>query len=233
MIQHPVWIPDNAPATYFPEVDSALCEPNGLLAIGGTLEPERLVNAYRRGIFPWYIEGQPILWWSPDPRMVLFPEQFHASRSLRKRLRRNEFEIRDNTAFGQVMRACAEPRPGQDGTWITEDMLQAYQRLHQLGYAHCLECWHEEQLVGGVYGVAIGKVFFGESMFSTMPDASKAVLWHLCRQNFDLIDCQVYSAHLNSLGAEEIPRRDFCALLRQLCVRANTPIWGTPPPCTG
>ncbi len=232
MIQQPLWIPDTAPAGSFPAVSQALHEPNGLLAVGGGLGVKRLLTAYPLGIFPWYSEGQPILWWSPDPRMVLFPDRFHVSRSLCKRLGRDEFVIRHNTAFQQVMQACAEPRPGQDGTWITDAMRTAYTNLHQLGYAHSLECWHHEKLVGGVYGVAIGRVFFGESMFSKMRDASKIALWHLCRQGYELIDCQVYSTHLSSLGAEEIPRAEFCALLQQLCHSASPPV-SKPRPCTG
>jgi len=223
MFQQPVWIPEGAPANSFPRVDSALREPNGLLAIGGNLAPERLIAAYQRGIFPWFSEDQPILWWSPDPRMVLFPDSFKVSRSMNKRLRRNEFEIRHNSAFVQVMQACAAPRRGQDGTWILDDMLRAYTRLHEMGVAQSLECWHQGSLVGGVYGLKMGRVFFGESMFSTMRDASKVALWNLCQQDLGLIDCQIYSPHLQRLGAQEISRIHFCDLLQQLCSASSRP----------
>jgi len=232
MIQQPAWIPEQAPADSFPDVSLALREPNGLLAVGGDLGAARLLAAYPAGIFPWYSEGQPLLWWSPDPRMVLFPARFRVSRSLRKRLRRDDFEIHHDRAFEQVMRACAELRPGQDGTWINAAMLTAYTRLHQLGFAHSLECWRGAQLVGGVYGVSIGRVFFGESMFSRARDASKVALWHLCRQGYGLIDCQIYSPHLHSLGAREISREKFCTLLRQLC-RSPQPQTAASRTCTG
>lgn len=202
----------------FPPVEQALTEPNGLLAAGGDLEPERLLKAYDFGIFPWYEEGQPILWWSPTPRMVLVPAKFRTSRSLRKTLRKNRFEIRIDTAFEAVVRACAKKRDDQQGTWITADMLTAYCRLHSLGHAHSFECWEEDELVGGLYGVARGKVFFGESMFSRTTDASKVALSALARQlrkwDFSLIDCQVSSDHLCSLGAEEISRSEFAETLR-------------------
>jgi len=217
MNEQPVWIAEHAPPGSFPEVRRALREPDGLLAVGADLEPARLLEAYGAGIFPWFSRGQPILWWSPDPRMVLFPEQIKVSRSLRKRLRRDEFEVRYNTVFAQVMRACAQPRQNQDGTWILAAMINAYTRLHQLGFAHSVECWSQGQLVGGLYGVAIGQVFFGESMFSVMRDASKVALWHLCQRGYQLIDCQIYNPHLSSLGAVEISREHFCGLLKMFC----------------
>ncbi len=203
----------------FPELDQALKEPDGLLAIGGDLSPTRLLNAYKHGIFPWYTEGEPILWWSPDPRCVLFPEKLKISRSLKKTLKKKTFEIRMDSAFEEVMLACAEPRPGQAGTWITPDVFQAYTRMHDLGYAHSIECWQHEQLVGGLYGMAIGQVFFGESMFSKVTDASKIALVYLCEflqaHNFKLIDSQVHTRHLQSMGAEMMPRKQFARLVTQ------------------
>lgn len=209
--------PDQA----FPSLEMALDEPNGLLAVGGCLSPQRIVNAYAQGIFPWFNPGEPILWWSPDPRLVLFPDKLKVARSLQKTLRKQQFEIRYDYAFPEVMAACAAPRPDQGGTWITEDMKQAYRRLHDLGIAHSFEAWHEGKLIGGLYGIGIGQVFFGESMFHRQTDASKVVFVHLVRQladwSYRLIDCQVSSAHLFSLGAEEISRRQFAQLLHQLC----------------
>ena len=200
----------------FPELESAMREPNGLLAAGGSLTPRRLIDAYTHGIFPWYGESDPILWWSPDPRLVLFPENLKISRSLKKSLRK-EYEIRTDADFEQVMRKCAEPRKDDAGTWISEEMISAYCALHDMGIAHSIETWMEGELVGGLYGVSLGGAFFGESMFSLATDASKVALAHLVRQleawNFSLIDCQVASAHLFSLGAEEIPRSRFLALL--------------------
>ena len=197
----------------FPPVDRA--SPEGLLAVGGDLRPERLLEAYRHGIFPWYNEGDPILWWSPDPRAVLFPEKLHVPRSLKKRLRSNVFTVTLDTSFQQVMEQCAGPRLQypEGGTWITDDMLDAYTRLHKLGYAHSVESWQEGRLVGGLYGVAIGGAFFAESMFTRVDDASKVALVRLVRQlqawNFRLIDCQQSSPHVMRFGAEEIPRLDF------------------------
>ncbi len=191
---------------------------SGLLAIGGDLAPARLLAGYRRGIFPWYSEGQPILWHSPDPRFVLLPGHLHVARSLEKVLRRRTYEIRADTAFGEVLQACAEaPRPGQDGTWITEEMHAAYVALHRLGHAHSVEAWKDGELVGGLYGVVLGRVFFGESMFARAPDASKAAFATVARALFDagclLIDCQVETDHLARFGAVEIPRRRFLQLL--------------------
>lgn len=204
----------------FPPAHRALREPNGLLAAGADLSVERLLEAYRHGIFPWFSEGQPILWWSPDPRMVLVPGEIAISRSLRKRLRRRQCEIRADTAFREVMRECALPREGQAGTWITDEMAAAYAELHRAGYAHSIETWIDGRLAGGLYGVAIGRVFYGESMFARASDASKIALAHLARQlerwAFGLIDCQMSTPHLESLGAREIPRQDFLRALSEL-----------------
>ncbi|MEA3292684.1 MAG: leucyl/phenylalanyl-tRNA--protein transferase [Pseudomonadota bacterium] len=203
------------PKDDFPPLEAASSE--GLLAVGGDLSPERLVRAYSQGIFPWFNPGQPILWWSPDPRCVLHPAEFRASRSLRKSLRNRGFRLSMDQAFGQVIRACSVPRRGQadGGTWITSDMRGAYCRLHELGIAHSVETWRGDELVGGLYGVALGGVFFGESMFSHASDASKLALYALTRSllewEFSLIDCQVSSDHLFSLGAIEIPRPRFAA----------------------
>jgi len=213
--------------TPFPPVESALRHPAGLLAAGADLSPQRLIDAYRLGIFPWFSAGEPILWWSPDPRMVLFPGEVKISRSLAKRLRRREFEARLDTAFAEVMRACAAPRQGADGTWITPQMQQAYLRLHELGWAHSVETWVEGELVGGLYGIAIGRAFYGESMFARTSDASKVALAHLARhlesRGFGMIDCQMSTAHLASLGAREIPRREFVAALRELTRSGDAP----------
>jgi len=213
MHRRPFLIEAGAPPEAFPRPEHALHEPNGLLAIGGDLRPKRLLAAYRRGIFPWYNEDQPLLWWSPDPRAVFFPERFHCSRSLRRTLRRADFSLRVDTDFRQVIRACAAPRAAQTGTWITPEMIEAYCDLHSLGYAHSVEIWQDARLVGGVYGVAIGRVFFGESMFSKVTDASKAALYALCGMGFGMIDCQMATPHLSRLGALELPRTDFLALL--------------------
>jgi leucyl/phenylalanyl-tRNA--protein transferase len=208
----------------FPPVDKALDEPNGLLAVGGCLSPQRLENAYRHGIFPWFGDNEPILWWSPDPRLVLWPERVKVSRSLRKRLKRGDFQFSFDTCFESVINACAAPRPYAPGTWITPEMKRAYINLHQLGLAHCFEAWLGEELVGGLYGVAIGRVFFGESMFHRATDASKAAFAFACERlagwGYELIDCQVYTEHLASLGAEEIPRTVFIQLLKDHCGRA-------------
>ena len=213
-------IPWLAPDQPFPPVQRALREPNGLLAAGGDLSLHRLLDAYRRGIFPWYSEGEPVLWWSPDPRMILVPGEIAISRSLRKRIRSGVYEIRADTCFSTVMRACAEPREGQDGTWITEDIVAAYSALHAAGIAHSLEAWRDGELVGGLYGVAIGRMFYGESMFARATDASKVALAHLARQlerwRFGMIDCQMQTAHLASLGARTIARRDFLLALSEL-----------------
>ena len=212
------------PQQHFPELIKALDEPNGLLALGGCLSVQRLLNAYRHGVFPWFNPGEPILWWSPDPRLVLFPEQLLISRSLHKTLRKNQFEIRLDSAFEQVIDACAAPRTYSSGTWITDEMRNAYVELHRLGVAHSVETWHDHELVGGLYGIAIGKVFFGESMFHRKTDASKVAFAHLVNHllawDYRLIDCQVSSEHLLSLGATEIPRSQFANLLDQFCDQA-------------
>jgi leucyl/phenylalanyl-tRNA--protein transferase len=207
----------------FPDVRHALRQPNGLLAAGGDLCPERLTSAYRRGIFPWYSAGDPILWWSPDPRTVLFPERIHVSRSLRKRLRRRTLGVTMDRAFESVIRSCSAPRDAEGGTWIVPEMLSAYEAMHRLGLAHSVEVWKDGALAGGLYGVSIGGVFYGESMFSRADDASKVALVHLCRRlaewGFGLIDCQMRTEHLLSLGAEELRRSRFTALLHQFCPR--------------
>jgi len=204
----------------FPPLDTALTEPNGLLAMGGDLDPERLLDAYRHGIFPWFNPGEPILWWSPDPRMALVPDAVRVTRSLAKRLRNGGFELRIDTAFVEVMCACAAPRLGADGTWISPAMIAAYTRLFEAGYAHSIESWREGRLVGGLYGVAIGRMFYGESMFSRESDASKVALVRLCRQlarwEFGLVDCQMETAHLASLGARTLPRAAFAAQVAEL-----------------
>ena len=214
--------------TGFPPVEAALREPNGLLAAGGDLRPERLLDAYRRGIYPWFSEGQPALWWSPDPRMVLYVDAFRASRSLRRRIARREFDVRIDTAFRDVIEACARaPRKGQEGTWITQDMIRAYVHMHELGYAHSVEAWRDGELVGGLYGLALARVFFGESMFADATDASKVCLAELVatmrRLRMTLIDCQQETGHLASLGARPIPRAEFVGRLRDAIDSAAPP----------
>lgn len=216
----------------FPPLDAALREPNGLLAAGADLSPARLIDAYRRGIYPWSSEGQPLLWWSPDPRMVLHVDEFRASRSLAKRLRRGEFDVRCDTAFDAVIEACARaPREGQQGTWITRDMIDAYSRLHGLGYTHSVEAWQDGDLVGGLYGLALGNVFFGESMFARATDASKvclaALVAFLQQRGGRLIDCQQETAHLASMGARPIARATFARKLGEL-IHSNRPPPGWP-----
>jgi leucyl/phenylalanyl-tRNA---protein transferase len=211
------------PDERFPATSKALTVPDGLLAIGGCLSQTRLINAYRQGIFPWYSPDEPILWWSPNPRLVLFPDKLQVSRSLSKTLRRKKFTISIDRAFTEVMQACAAPRRVEKDTWISDDIRRAYNDLHQSGYAHSCEAWLDGRLVGGLYGVAIGQVFFGESMFHRESDASKVafveLVGHLTRWGFELIDCQVSTDHLISLGAEEIPRSKFINLLGQYCSR--------------
>lgn len=201
---------------HFPPIERA--SPEGLLAVGGDLSPQRLIAAYRHGVFPWYSDGQPILWWSPDPRAVLLPEQFKVSRSLGKTIRSGKYTVTLDRAFRDVMLACAGPRRDENaGTWITAEMIEAYIRLHEMGYAHSVETWRDGQLVGGLYGVSLGAVFFGESMFSHATDASKIALARLAGQlhrwAFHFIDCQLPSDHLNGLGVESVPRARFVALL--------------------
>ncbi|MFH1813791.1 MAG: leucyl/phenylalanyl-tRNA--protein transferase [Pseudomonadota bacterium] len=210
------WLEPGAP---FPPVERALREPDGLLAAGLELTPDRILDAYRRGIFPWFSEGQPVLWWSPDPRMVLLPSEIRITRSMLKVLRNRPYEVRCDSAFEAVMHACAAPRDGQAGTWISDEMIEAYTALHERGYAHSVETWIDGRLAGGLYGMAIGRMFYGESMFSTERDASKIALVHLARyletRGFGLIDCQMNTGHLGSMGGREIPRREFCRVMAQ------------------
>jgi len=206
--------------TPFPSIEWALDVPNGLLAAGADLSPARLIDAYRRGIFPWYSAGQPILWWSPDPRMVLFVDEFRMPRSLRKTVRRQAFEIRTDTAFAAVLEGCAGPRRGQHGTWLSPAIAEAYRKLHRLGHAHSVEAWRDGELVGGLYGVCVGKMFYGESMFARVADASKVALAHLVflleRLGMPLIDCQQETEHLARFGARPIARREFAEWLSRL-----------------
>jgi len=208
------------PGDPFPPLTQALAEPNGLLAAGGELSAARLIEAYRNGIFPWFNHGQPILWWSPDPRMVLIPRELKVARSLGKILRNRDYEVRADTDFRQVISACAAPRATQDGTWISAEMIAAYCVLHERGVAHSIETWIDGELAGGLYGVAIGRMFYGESMFTRVPDASKIALVHLVRElqrrDFGMVDCQMHTRHLASFGAREIPRADFMRKLQEL-----------------
>ena len=226
----PYWIDPRDDNVDFPDVNLALEEPDGLLAIGGDLKPQRLLAAYAHGIFPWYNAGQPILWWTPNPRAVLFPQRLKISRSLRKTLRKQIFTVTLDKAFNEVVEACSQPRDydTQPGTWITREMKQAYQQLHKQADAHSVECWQDGKLVGGLYGVAIGRVFFGESMFSRCSDASKVAFVTLTRQladwGFGLIDCQIHSDHLESLGAETIKRNRFTDLIKEFCALPG-PVW--------
>lgn len=220
-------IPWLEPYEPFPPVELALREPNGLLAAGGDLSTGRLLDAYRQGIFPWFNGDDPLLWWSPDPRMVLDVAELHVSRSLRRTVKSGVFDVTMDTAFGAVMEGCAEPRPGQDGTWITAEMMEAYARLAIEGHAHSVEAWADGALAGGLYGVAIGRMFFGESMFARRSDASKVAFVALVRQlerwGFDLIDCQMATSHLASLGAREIRRSEFLARVRHLVTKPPVP----------
>jgi leucyl/phenylalanyl-tRNA--protein transferase len=227
----PVWLdPENCS---FPDSRLALQEPNGLLAIGGSLAPEVLLSAYPRGIFPWYSDNQPILWWSPDPRAVLFPEQLHVSRSLSRTLNRDHYTVTFDHAFSRVIAACAQSREGQGdegGTWITSELMTSFILLHRLGYAHSVEVWLDDELVGGLYGLAIDRVFFGESMFHRQRDASKVALVHLVRRldelGFRLIDCQQATRHLLSMGATTMPRQSFNELLSSYCSNlATVSLW--------
>ncbi len=227
------------PDAPFPPVELAQREPNGLLAVGGDLSQVRLLNAYRNGIFPWYGDGQPVLWWSPDPRLVLFPDRLKISRSLYKTIRNRGFEVSLDRDFHGVIRACGAPRGDEGETWITKEMINAYENLHQAGHAHSIEIWLQQELVGGLYGVSTGTVFFGESMFSRARDASKVALVCLARYlaswGYQLIDCQVYTQHLVSLGAEEIPRLRFIEILRgavacSVAAEAWDPVYSRPFP---
>jgi len=227
----PFFIPVHDPGYAFPDPALAMDEPNGLLAVGGDLSVRRLLTAYRRGIFPWYSDGQPILWWSPDPRAVLMPDQLKVSRSLNKTLRQERYTVTCDKAFDEVVRACAGARAGNPGTWITREMMQAYTRLHRHGVAHSVEAWQGDELAGGLYGVALGRVFFGESMFHRGRDASKVAFVHLTRhlrrRGYELIDCQVGSEHLESLGAVEIDRADFLDTLAR-CAEGPAPAGAWP-----
>lgn len=223
----------NRPDQPFPPVTQALIEPSGLLAVGGCLSITRLLNAYRQGIFPWYSPDEPLLWWSPDPRLVLFPKQFKLSRSLNKTIRKGEFQTSFDQAFARVIEACSEPRSDQSGTWISCEMKAAYINLHRAGHAHSVEVWRDQQLVGGLYGVAIGQVFFGESMFHKQTDASKIALAFLTEKlsawHYQLIDCQVHTDHLISLGANETSRTEFSQLLNQYCqLKPTDCAWSQP-----
>jgi leucyl/phenylalanyl-tRNA--protein transferase len=216
----------------FPDVEQALEEPNGLLAVGGCLSPRRLENAYRSGVFPWFGKNEPILWWSPDPRLVLWPEKLKISRSLGKRLKHREFQFSVDFCFEKVLDGCAEPRRYCHETWITDEMRLAYLELFKLGLAHSFEAWSQGELIGGLYGVAIGQVFFGESMFHRVTDASKAAFAFACGRlmewGYRLIDCQVHTHHLVSLGAEKISRSEFVKLLQEFCDQAVRPeAWKT------
>lgn len=223
------WISSDSPASAFPPVDRALREPDGLLAAGGDLSQERLLHAYRNGIFPWYNEGEPILWWSPNPRCIFYPHKFHVSRRLKRTLRQEPHVVTFNRDFDAVMAQCAAPRAGHAGTWITADMFRAYGQLHSNGWAHSVEVWRDKELVGGLYGLAIGRVFFGESMFSKRSNGSKIALLALCRfmteNNLALLDCQVASPHLMSLGAELLQRSDFLRVLRVACEPQRVQGW--------
>ena len=220
-------IPFLEPADPFPPVEQAMRDPNGLLAAGADLSPQRLLDAYVHGIFPWFGEEDPLLWWSPDPRMVLFLDELHVSRSLRRVIRSGRYEVRFDTAFRDVVLACGEPRAGQDGTWITPAMIEAYTTLWRLGYAHSIESWTDGELAGGLYGVAIGRMFYGESMFTRRTDASKVAFVGTVRQlrrwGFGLIDCQMPTMHLASLGGREIPRDTFLERISRLVVQPEVP----------
>jgi len=220
---------EQADPNWFPPLEHALREPPGLLAAGGDLRPARLLAAYERGVFPWYSAQQPILWWSPDPRMVLYPKEFHCSRSLRKTLRNGTFTSRVDSDFSATIRACAAPRRAGPDTWLNNDMIASYEQLHLLGFGHSVETCENGQLVGGLYGIQLGQVFFGESMFSLRRDASKVALARLvdeCRaRDIQLIDCQVASGHLASLGAREVSRSQFAALLRRYARRHPCGSW--------
>ena len=221
------WLDQNIDA--FPHYQYALEEPSGLLAAGGDLNPQRILNAYSLGIFPWYNPGEPILWWSPNPRSVIYPAEFKPSRSLRKVINRQQLTLTFDNCFSEVIEKCSEPRADEGGTWIDSDMKAAYEKLHEMGFAHSVECWLDKELVGGLYGIALGGAFFGESMFSRCSNASKLAFAGLCRQlniwGFSVIDCQVHNAHLESLGAVEISRDVFLAKLNTALTQINHEEW--------
>lgn len=229
-------IPFLGPADPFPPIDEALDDPDGLLAAGGTLDVKRLVDAYQRGIFPWFNEGDPILWWSPDPRTVLRPDRVHVSHSLRKRLKKQQFFLSIDQAFARVLDGCAAPRTTEIGTWLSAPMRRAYTSLHAANLAHSVEVWMDGELAGGLYGVAIGRMFFGESMFARRTDASKIAMVRMCAQlerwQMPLVDCQLETGHLMSLGAEPMPRRRFIAEVRRL-VAEPAPPWVMDPDLAG
>jgi leucyl/phenylalanyl-tRNA--protein transferase len=231
-------IPWLGPHDPFPPVSTALRDPNGLLAAGADLSPARLLNAYRRGIFPWSGDDEPLLWWSPDPRMVLFVDELHVARSLRRTLRAGRYAVSADRVFRDVMIGCAAPRPDGEGTWITPDMIDAYTELARLGHAHSIETWMDDELVGGLYGVVVGRMFYGESMFARRTDASKIAFVHLVRQlgrwGYEMIDCQMSTSHLASLGAREIPRAEFLERMRRQAGRpAVPPPWHLDPDLSG
>ncbi len=213
------------PESDFPSVEQALDNPNGLLAAGGDLSPTRLLHAYRHGIFPWYSENQPILWWSPAPRCVIYPRQVHLSRRLKRHYNQGRFTVTADQVFDQVIKQCALPRRDGDRTWITAQMQAAYVRLFELGTAHSVEVWQDSQLAGGIYGIALGAVFFGESMFGLVTDASKIALVALCRQlqqwDFTLLDCQISNPHLISMGAQDVPRKVFQSHLKDVALASH------------
>jgi leucyl/phenylalanyl-tRNA---protein transferase len=219
------WLDGHEP---FPPVERALRDPNGLLAAGGDLSPQRLLEAYAHGIFPWFSDDDPLLWWSPDPRMVLFLDELHVAKSLRKVIKSRRFTVTFDRAFNDVMAGCAAPRVGEAGTWITREMHAAYALLHRLGFAHSVETWNGDRLVGGLYGVAIGRMFYGESMFASESNASKVAFATLVRQlerwGFEMIDCQMSTDHLASLGAREIPRAEFVSRLARLVRQGEVPV---------
>jgi len=212
------WLDPRNPRQPFPPANQAMRDPNGLLAIGGDLSATRLLSAYAQGIFPWYNPDEPILWWCPDPRAVLFPAQFHVSRSLARRLHKDDYAVTLNRSFAAVLEACSAPRVRGRGTWLGPEMKQAYQDLHERGHAQSIEIWQRGELAGGLYGVSLGRAFYGESMFSRVDDGSKIALHYLCRQlrawDFELMDCQISSPHLATLGAQNVSREQFLALLR-------------------
>ncbi len=223
----PAWLTE---AIEFPNTALAMEEPNGLLAVGGDLSQKRLLAAYSKGIFPWYSDGQPILWWSPSPRMILIPQEIHIGRSNKKLFKNSDLLVTVDTAFEQVMIACADiPRTGQDGTWITDEMLDAYSELHSAGHAHSIEVWDQDNLVGGLYGIALGKAFFGESMFSLQSGASKLGFMTLVKNlviwNYSVIDCQVYTDYLATFGAKNVARETFENILSDAIQDSNTPDW--------
>lgn len=223
------WLDPRNPRQPFPPARQAMRDPNGLLAIGGDLSVTRLLNAYAHGVFPWYNPDEPILWWCPDPRAILVPSAFHASRSLQRHLRRADYAVTLDRAFARVLEACGAPRARGRGTWLGPEMKQAYLALHERGHAHSVEVWRDGALIGGLYGVALGRAFFGESMFSHAENGSKIAMYWLCRQlaawSFALLDCQIASAHLATLGAAELPREQFLALLREAVAQPGPERW--------